>query len=80
MQSFKKEFVSFLRNLQDSICQTIEDEDGSGTFKEEKWERLEGGGGRTRIISEGAVFEKGGVNISEVFGVLPPSMMDYLNV
>jgi coproporphyrinogen III oxidase len=80
MQSFKKEFVTFLRNLQDSICQTIEQEDTSGIFKEEKWERPEGGGGRTRIISEGAVFEKGGVNTSEVSGILPPSMMDYLNV
>ena len=72
MQSFKKEFVTFLRNLQDSICQTIEQEDTSGIFKEEKWERPEGGGGRTRIISEGAVFEKGGVNTSEVSGILPP--------
>jgi len=52
----------------------LETEDGSATFKEDLWERPEGGGGRTRVIENGAVFEKGGVNFSHVFGAnLPPS-------
>ncbi len=64
----------YLLALQDSICQALEDEDGVARFKEESWQREQGGGGRTRVISEGAVIEKGGVNFSHVFGdKLPPS-------
>ena len=80
MNSFKTTFVSFIKALQDQLCSVVELEDGHASFVEELWTREGGGGGRTRIISEGAVFEKGGINISEVFGKLPASMMDYLNV
>jgi coproporphyrinogen III oxidase len=80
MESFKNEFVAFIHELQEEICKAIEEEDGKSAFKEELWTRDGGGGGRTRILSEGEVFEKGGVNISEVFGKLPPSMVEYLKV
>lgn len=64
----------FLLKLQDNICQTLELVDGKSHFEEESWERAEGGGGRTRVIREGSVFEQGGVNFSHVFGgKLPPS-------
>jgi coproporphyrinogen III oxidase len=64
----------FLLKLQDNICQTLELVDGKSQFEEESWERAEGGGGRTRVIREGNVFEQGGVNFSHVFGgKLPPS-------
>lgn len=64
----------YLLRLQDSICEALEQEDGSATFREENWQREQGGGGRTRVIAEGAVIEKGGVNFSHVHGgQLPPS-------
>lgn len=64
----------FLLGLQDRICKAIEDEDGSGRFQEDKWERPEGGGGRTRVLSDGDVFEQAGVAFSHVKGdALPPA-------
>ncbi len=64
----------YLLTLQDNICQQLEAEDGGATFVEEVWERHSGGGGRTRVLSNGQVFEQGGVNFSHVFGdTLPPS-------
>lgn len=64
----------YLLTLQDNICQQLEAEDGGATFVEEVWERPSGGGGRTRVLSNGQVFEQGGVNFSHVFGdTLPPS-------
>lgn len=65
-----------MRQLQDQICQALEATDGSSTFMEDSWVRPEGGGGRSRVIREGAVFEQGGVNFSEVWGDhLPPSIL-----
>ncbi|MEM6582400.1 MAG: oxygen-dependent coproporphyrinogen oxidase [Pseudomonadota bacterium] len=65
---------SYLLSLQDSICTALSDEDGDGKFLTDEWRRAEGGGGRSRVLSEGAVFERGGVNFSHVFGAsLPPS-------
>lgn len=65
---------NFLMTLQDEICAALEKVDGKAKFVEEKWEREGGGGGRTRVIGDGAVFEKGGVNFSHVYGKgLPPS-------
>lgn len=58
----------YLLSLQDRICQALEQADGEGRFIEDSWEREAGGGGRTRVISNGAVIEKGGVNFSHVFG------------
>jgi coproporphyrinogen III oxidase len=65
---------AYLLALQDDICSQLAAEDGGATFMEDAWERPGGGGGRTRVISNGAVFEQGGVNFSHVFGdTLPPS-------
>lgn len=58
----------YLLALQDSICEQLAEEDGGATFTEENWEREQGGGGRTRVMANGAVIEKGGVNFSHVFG------------
>ncbi len=65
---------SYLLALQDSICAALEAEDGGAKFRTDEWTRPEGGGGRTRLIADGAVFEKGGVAFSHVRGdTLPPS-------
>jgi coproporphyrinogen III oxidase len=64
----------YLLDLQDRICLALEKEDGHGRFNEDAWNRAEGGGGISRVIMEGAVFEQAGVNFSHVFGnKLPPS-------
>ncbi|WP_227367748.1 oxygen-dependent coproporphyrinogen oxidase [Halomonas sp. M20] len=64
----------YLLDLQDRLCQALADEDHGADFHEDAWERPEGGGGRSRVIENGTVFEKGGVNFSHVFGAtLPPS-------
>lgn len=76
----KEQFVTYIRALQNTITSRLEAMDGKATFKEDIWEREEGGGGRTRVIENGAVFEKGGVNISEVNGALPESMQQYFGV
>ena len=63
-----------LLELQDRICKAMAEEDGQAEFKEDRWEREAGGGGRTRVLYEGAVFEQAGVNFSHVHGdTLPPS-------
>ena len=60
--------------LQDNICTALESEDGAARFREDAWERPEGGGGRTRALADGVVFEKAGVAFSHVRGTkLPPS-------
>lgn len=65
---------NYLLQLQDAICTRLEEEDGKASFQQDEWDRPEGGGGRSRVISHGAVFEKGGVNFSHVFGQkMPPS-------
>jgi coproporphyrinogen III oxidase len=65
---------SYLLNLQDNICDGLAEVDGKETFQEDSWQREAGGGGRTRVLVNGAVFEQGGVNFSHVFGdSLPPS-------
>jgi len=55
----KDKFYQYIQNLQDTITSKLEDVDGKATFKEDIWNRPEGGGGRTRIIQNGNVFEKG---------------------
>jgi coproporphyrinogen III oxidase len=65
---------SYLLALQDSICAALEQEDGGKKFRTDEWTRPEGGGGRTRLLADGDVFEKGGVAFSHVRGTkLPPS-------
>ncbi|MEQ9672476.1 oxygen-dependent coproporphyrinogen oxidase [Coleofasciculus sp. G2-EDA-02] len=66
----------FMQQLQDTICESLAELDGAGQFQEDSWQREEGGGGRSRVIRDGAVFEQGGVNFSEVWGTqLPPSIL-----
>jgi len=65
---------SYLLQLQDSICDALAEEDGGADFLSDEWQRPEGGGGRSRVLTEGAVFERAGVNFSHVHGAsLPPS-------
>jgi len=64
----------YLLTLQDNICAALEKTDGKGRFREDSWSRDAGGGGRSRVMENGAVFEKAGINFSHVFGAgLPPS-------
>jgi coproporphyrinogen III oxidase len=76
----KDKFYAYIENLQNTITSKLEEVDGFAKFKEDIWNRPEGGGGRTRVIENGAVFEKGGVNISGVHGELPDSMKAYFGV
>lgn len=70
----KQAVKAYLLELQDHICGVLQTEDGQASFKEDSWAREGGGGGRSRVITEGGVFEKGGVNFSHVHGTqLPPS-------
>ncbi len=80
MKSYKEPFVAFIHQLQNSICNALEQEDGKATFIEDKWQREGGGGGKTRVIAKGYIFEKGGVNTSVVHGVLPEVMQQNLHV
>ncbi len=66
----------FLQGLQDQICKVLAELDGAKSFQEDAWQREEGGGGRSRVMKDGAIFEQGGVNFSEVWGThLPPSIL-----
>jgi coproporphyrinogen III oxidase len=76
----KEQITSDYQQIQDEICAALEMVDGQAKFEEEKWEREGGGGGRTRIIQNGNIFEKGGVNFSAVHGQLPVIMKKALNV
>jgi len=72
---FKEKVAESYRQIQDEICSGLERADGLGKFEEEHWEREGGGGGRTRIIQNGNVIERGGVNFSAVYGKLPEVVM-----
>jgi len=67
----KERIATVYQQIQDEICSALEALDGKATFEEEIWEREGGGGGRTRIIQNGNILEKGGVNFSAVYGKLP---------
>ncbi|MFT6734439.1 MAG: coproporphyrinogen III oxidase, partial [Polaribacter sp.] len=64
---------TFLLHLQNDICKTLENVDGKGKFITDEWDREQGGGGRTRVLVDGEVIEKGGVNFSHVFGDSMPA-------
>ncbi len=66
IKEVKEKWIGFIYQLQNKICITIEEADGKFFFIEDSWERKEGGGGKTRVIENGNVFEKGGVNTSVV--------------
>ena len=80
MSQINQNFSNYIDNLQDEICAAMEATDGSGRFHEDNWERDGGGGGRTRVIENGDLFEKGGVNISRVWGELPDPIKKHFNV
>lgn len=67
-EKMRAETAAFFQGLQDRICAALEDIDGAGRFHEDCWQREGGGGGQTRVLLDGAVFEKAGVNFSNVFG------------
>ena len=73
-ETHSAEVERYLLDLQDRLCTAIERADGRATFREDRWQRPEGGGGRTRVLTDGAVFEQAGVNFSSVSGQqLPPA-------
>jgi len=76
----KEKFYAYIQDLQDRITSKLEEIDGQAKFREDVWQRPEGGGGRTRVIENGKVFEKGGVNISAVHGKLPDTMQKMFGV
>ena len=78
--TIKENWISYIHGLQNRICLGLEEEDGGAWFREDAWERPEGGGGKTRVIAGGAVFEKGGVNTSVVHGPVTDAMRNGLKI
>jgi len=76
----KQKFYTYIQHLQDTICDKLEQIDQKAKFREDLWKRKQGGGGKTRVMDNGNVFEKAGVNISRVFGELPKSMQEYFKI
>jgi len=74
----QEEIEGWFRSLQDTICLGLEKLDGKSTFREDLWERKEGGGGRSRVMKSGQLIEKGGVNFSAVFGPTPEKILSAL--
>jgi coproporphyrinogen III oxidase len=58
--SYKESWIQYILDLQNRICSALEQSDGKAKFIEDAWERPEGGGGKTRVLANGNVFEKGG--------------------
>jgi coproporphyrinogen III oxidase len=77
---FKEKVVAIYQQIQEEICSALEVSDGLGKFEQEIWQREGGGGGRTRIMQNGDVIEKGGVNFSAVYGKLPETIKKAFNV
>ena len=80
MSTVKDQWISYIHDLQNRICAALEEADGKAKFIEDQWERPEGGGGKTRVIAGGDVFEKGGVNTSVVFGEVTDAMRSQLKI
>jgi len=71
--SVRGRFEAMIRRVQEEVCAALEEADGSGArFVEDVWSRPGGGGGISRVLQDGRVFEKAGVNVSVVYGVMPP--------
>ena len=81
-REFRDKWISYIHALQDTICAALEQADGKAKFREDEWQRAEGkgGGGKTRIIQNGNVFEKGGVNTSVVYGAVSDIMRRQLQI
>lgn len=81
MAEINKQIISsWYQSLQDKICEGLESLDGKSKFKEDKWDRPEGGGGRSRVIKDGDLIEKGGVNFSAVHGETPHKILEALKL
>ncbi len=80
IMDIKDAWIDYIHDLQNRICAALEEVDGKAVFFEDKWERAEGGGGKTRVIANGNVFEKGGVNTSVVFGEVTDAMRSGLKI
>ena len=78
--SIKDSWINFIHQLQDDICNALESADGKAKFIEDAWTREEGGGGKTRVITNGNIFEKGGVNTSIVSGKVTDLMRSQLKI
>jgi len=78
--SVKEDWINYIHDLQNRICAALEEADGTAKFFEDHWQRPEGGGGKTRVIANGAVFEKGGVNTSVVYGNVTEAMRTQLKI
>ena len=76
----KEQFSTWIHDLQDRICEKLETMDQHQSFQEDQWTRKEGGGGISRVMEKGAVFEKAGVNVSKVDGVLPDPIKERFEV
>jgi coproporphyrinogen III oxidase len=81
-KEIRGEWIEFIYNLQNNICKSLEEVDGKALFSEDDWQRAEGkgGGGLTKVIQNGNVFEKGGVNTSVVYGHVSDKMRKQLNI
>ncbi|MBZ5858590.1 oxygen-dependent coproporphyrinogen oxidase [Flavihumibacter profundi] len=80
MSSPKETWIEYIHDLQNRICAAVEASDGKAVFQEDVWTRPEGGGGITRVIANGNVFEKGGVNTSVVYGEVTDAMRSQLKI
>jgi coproporphyrinogen III oxidase len=80
--AFREQWITYVYALQERICQGLEAMDGKATFQTDEWQRAEGagGGGRTRVMANGNVFEKGGVNTSVVYGKVTDTMRRHLQI
>ena len=81
-KEFRGRWIEYIYDLQDKICNALANEDGKSNFKTDEWQRAEGkgGGGTTRVIENGNVFEKGGVNTSVVYGKVTDTMRKHLKI
>lgn len=82
-KDFREKWITYILSLQSKICFSLEREDGKAKFKTDEWQRhpdKKGGGGKTCIISNGNVFEKGGVNTSVVYGNVTDLMRKHLKI
>lgn len=76
----KEEISTWFKSLQQDICDALEKADGSGKFIRDEWERPGGGGGVTRVLTDGNIIEKGGVNFSAVWGKVPPAIFQSMQL
>jgi coproporphyrinogen III oxidase len=76
----KEEIKQWFESLQDNICKALEKADGKARFKEDLWTREAGGGGRSRMLLNGKVIEKGGVGFSAVYGPMPEKILKHLQL